>query len=117
VTDPPHGVVELLAETAERRQSAVIGTVVEGNELAWTADASGGDEALFQAGSLSKTVTAAVALELVGRDELELDREVRGTTLRDLLSHTAGANVPFYPGYPQGKPVPTLAQSLEGGKG
>lgn len=71
-------------------------------------------DSLFQAGSLSKTVTSAVALELVERGELELDGEVRGTTLRDLLGHTAGANVPFYPGYPQAEAVPTLAQSLDG---
>lgn len=68
----------------------------------------------FQAGSLSKTLTAALALELVERGELRLDSEIRGATLRELLGHTAGVNVPFYPGYPQGDPVPTLAQSLEG---
>ena len=45
---------------------------------------------LFQAGSLSKTVTAALALELVERGEFDLDSEIRGTTLRDLLGHTAG---------------------------
>ena len=84
--------------------------VIENCEVVSTTSA----DALFQAGSLSKTVTAALALELVERGELDLDSEVRGTTLRDLLGHTAGANVPFYPGYPQGDPVPTLAESLDG---
>lgn len=117
----------LLKQTVERRGSAVIGIAgIEGNEIAWTASAGGGDDALFQAGSLSKTVAAAAALELVQRGELDLDTDVSarlsswslpsgaGTTLRHLLGHTAGVNVPFCPGYPQGTPVPTLTQSLQG---
>lgn len=115
VEDPPPEIVRFLDRTVDRRPSAVIGAaVIEDNEIAWTAAAGGGDTALFQAGSLSKTVTAAVALELVERGDLDLDAEARGTTLRNLLGHTAGANVPFYPGYPQEESAPTLAQSLEG---
>lgn len=75
--------------------------------------ATSGDS-LFQAGLLSKSVTAALALALAERGDVDLDGEVRGTTLRDLLGHTAGANVTFCPGYAQGEPVPTLAQSLQG---
>ena len=83
---------------------------IQGFELVSTT----GADKLFQAGSLSKTVTAAIVLELVARGDLDLDAEVRGTTLRHLLGHTAGANVPFYPGYARGESVPTLAQSLDG---
>lgn len=101
--------------------------VVEGGEIAWTAAAGGGEETVFQAGSLSKSVTSAVALELAGRGALDLDADAgerlaswrlppgaHPTTLRDLLGHTAGANLPFYPGYAQGEPVPTLVESLAG---
>lgn len=113
--DPPPEIVRFLDRTVDRRPAAVIGAaVIESNEIAWTAAAGGGGTSAFQAGSLSKTVTAAVAVELAERGLLDLDAPTGGTTLRDLLGHTAGANVPFYPGYPQGQPAPTLAQSIEG---
>lgn len=111
----------------ERRGSAAIGIAgIEDGGIAWTAAAGGGADAFFQAGSLSKSVTAAVAMELVGRGELALDASVNdrlsswslpggaGASLRQLLDHTAGVNVPFYPGYPRDGPVPTLKQSLQG---
>jgi CubicO group peptidase (beta-lactamase class C family) len=122
---PPE--IERVLRTVERRGSATIGIAgIEDGAIAWTAGAGGGDDALFQAGSLSKSVTAAVVLELVRRGELDLDTDVderlsswspasgAAITLRHLLGHTAGVNVPFYPGYPQGAPVPSLLQSLEG---
>jgi CubicO group peptidase (beta-lactamase class C family) len=101
--------------------------VIERCEVAWTAAVGGGDDALFQAGSLSKTIASAVALELVQRGALDIDGDVSErltswplpvgpapVTLRDLLGHTSGANVPFYAGYQQAKAVPTLVQSLSG---
>jgi CubicO group peptidase (beta-lactamase class C family) len=128
VTDAPVEIVELMEQAVARRRSAMIGVAaIDSFEVAWLAAAGGDEDALFMAGSLSKTVTAAVALELVERQELDLDSAVgdqliswrmpaegSGTTLRDLLGHTSGANVPFYPGYPQSSDVPTLAQSLSG---
>jgi CubicO group peptidase (beta-lactamase class C family) len=127
VTGSPPEIDRILRRTVERRGSAVIGIAgVEGSAIAWSAAASGGDDALFQAGSLSKSVAAAVALELVQRGELDLDADVNdrlsswslppraSASLRDLLSHRAGVNVPFCPGYPQGAPAPSLMQSLEG---
>jgi len=100
---------------------------IEEFEVAWAAAGRADDATLFQAGSLSKSVTSAVALELVERGALDLDSgiggrlqslrlqvAVGGATLGDLLGHTSGANVPFYPGYPQDRPVPTLEQSLRG---
>ncbi|HKC77566.1 MAG TPA: serine hydrolase domain-containing protein [Gaiellaceae bacterium] len=129
MTAPPPAILQFLDGTVERRPSAAIGmATIEDNEVAWTAAAGKGADAVFQAGSLSKTVTAAVALELVGRGVLELDADVSAhlsswslppgseATLRSLLGHTAGVNVPFCPGYPQGAPAPTLAQSLRGAK-
>lgn len=116
-----------LNRAVERSGSAVIGAAgVEGGEVAWSSAVGGGEDALFQAGSLSKTATAAVALELVQRGALDLDADVNerlsswtlplgaGATLRRLLGHTAGVNVPFCPGYQQGAAVPTLTQSLQG---
>lgn len=112
---------------AAKGRAGVLGVVaIEEFAVAWTASAGAADDALFQAGSLSKSVTSAVALELVRRGELELDADIGerlvswrlpaagSVTLRELLGHTAGANVPFYPGYPQGEPVPTVTQSLDG---
>ena len=117
----------LLDSAVDRSGSAVIGVAgVEDGEIAWSSAVGGGESALFQAGSLSKTVTAAVVLELAHRGVLNLDSDVNkrlsswtlpsasGASLRQLLSHTAGVNVPFCPGYAQGAPVPTLAQSLQG---
>jgi len=120
--------IERLLESAVARSgSAVIGVAgVEGGEVAWSSAVGGGASASFQAGSLAKTVTAAVVLELVHRGVLDLDADVNtrlsswtlpsgsGASLRQLLSHTAGVNVPFCPGYPQDGPVPTLTQSLQG---
>jgi CubicO group peptidase (beta-lactamase class C family) len=123
VIEPPQEVVRFL----ERRAGVIGLAAIRDCEVAWATGAGGGDDAVFQAGSLSKTVTAATALELVERGELELDvnvderlsawhfpPETAETTLRQLLGHTAGVNVPFYPGYKQGSAVPTLAQSLGG---
>lgn len=86
---------------------------------------------LFQAGSISKAITAVAALRSVERGMLALDEDVgrwltswkvptprvsgaRPVTLRALLSHGAGFNVPSFPGYAIGEPVPTLQQVLLG---
>lgn len=88
-------------------------------------------DTLFQAGSISKPVTAVGALQLVEDGRLSLDGDVNdrlkswkvpanrhtehaAVTLRELLSHTAGVNVHGFPGYAAGKPVPTLLQVLDG---
>ena len=60
------------------------------------ADSPGGE--LFQAGSISKAVTALVALLLVDDGVLDLGAETDGATLRQLLSHTSGAGLEFFPG-------------------
>ncbi len=87
--------------------------------------------ALFQAASISKPVTALGALSLVQRGALSLDGDVNGplrswklpqnelthghpVSLRRILSHTAGLNVSGFPGYPPGSELPTLPQILDG---
>lgn len=88
-------------------------------------------ETLFEAGSISKAVTAIAALRLVQAGKLDLDEDVnkrlvswkvpeneftrRGkVTLRRLLSHDAGVGVPTFIGYVAGERVPTLVQVLDG---
>jgi len=88
---------------------------------------------IFQAGSISKPVTAMAVLHLVQSGRLNLDTDVnqylttwkvpensftaqKKVTLRGLLSHTAGVTVHGFPGYASGDPVPTLVQVLNGEK-
>jgi CubicO group peptidase (beta-lactamase class C family) len=88
-------------------------------------------QTLFQAGSLSKTVTAVAALRLVEKGRLQLDGDVRPAlkswalrdsplllgapvTLRRLLNHTAGLNGIGGKGYSRGAMLPTLIEILDG---
>jgi CubicO group peptidase (beta-lactamase class C family) len=90
-------------------------------------------ETLFQAASVSKSVTAFAALRLVQQGKLNLDEDVNRklaswkvpeneftrnekVTLRRLLSHTAGLNVASVGGYLADEPLPTTVQILEGQK-
>jgi CubicO group peptidase (beta-lactamase class C family) len=97
---------------------------------------AGSDEAvtertLFQAASLSKPVTALAALRWVQQGKLSLDADVNDQlrswkvpdseftrqthpTVRQILSHTAGFNLPGFPGYAADKPVPDLLEVLNG---
>ena len=86
---------------------------------------------LFQAGSISKPVSAMGALVLVEDGKLKLDADINGylkswkvpgnehtaktpVTLEELLSHTAGLTVHGFPGYAAGAPLPTVPQVLDG---
>ncbi|HUI63710.1 MAG TPA: serine hydrolase domain-containing protein, partial [Bacteroidota bacterium] len=88
-------------------------------------------ETIFQAGSISKSVTAMAALKLAELGELSLDQDVNGilktwklpesalssqnkVTLTRLLSHSAGTTVHGFPGYEEGQPLPTIVQILDG---
>jgi CubicO group peptidase (beta-lactamase class C family) len=87
-------------------------------------------DSLFQAGSISKAVTSVSVHELVAEGRVLLDSPVNDVmdgwslqdhdgnpsraTFRQLLAHTAGANVPGFPGYPVGAAVPKLDDILEG---
>jgi CubicO group peptidase (beta-lactamase class C family) len=88
-------------------------------------------ETMFQAGSISKPVSAMAAMKLVQDGTLNLDEDVNArlkawrvpdnaldatekVTLRRLLSHTAGLTVHGFQGYVRGTPIPTLPQILNG---
>jgi CubicO group peptidase (beta-lactamase class C family) len=88
-------------------------------------------DTLFQAGSISKPVTAMAALHFVEAGRWSLDEEINNrlvswkmpsndlqkdqkVTLRRLLSHNAGTTVHGFPGYAIGTPVPTIVQVLNG---
>jgi len=120
--------------------------LVNQKEVAWAkgygvCEAGGNEpvtpETIFQAASISKPVTAMVALRLVDRGVLDLDADVndvlrswkvpksrltkpqadgscRAVTLRGLLSHSAGMSVRGYPGYTTGEALPSRVQILNG---
>jgi CubicO group peptidase (beta-lactamase class C family) len=84
-------------------------------------------DTLFQAGSISKSVTAIGALRLVEKGVLGLDKDVRHyakswqydsahgiVTLRQFLGHTAGTTVAGMKGYEPSAQLPTLTQILAG---
>ena len=88
-------------------------------------------DSLFQAGSISKVVTAVGALHYVEQEMIDLDENVNDkleswqvpeneltthskVTLRRLLSHTAGVNQGLNRGYAPGEEIPTLLQALDG---
>jgi CubicO group peptidase (beta-lactamase class C family) len=90
-------------------------------------------ETLFQAGSISKPLTAMAALKLVEQGKLSLDADIntyltswklpadavtggKPVTLRELMTHTAGISVHGFPGYATTDKVPTLVQVLNGEK-
>ncbi|HEX8115930.1 MAG TPA: serine hydrolase, partial [Pyrinomonadaceae bacterium] len=89
------------------------------------------ERTLFQAGSISKPVTAMAALKKVEQGRLSLDEDVnlkltswklpeneftkrKKVTLANLLSHTAGLTVHGFPGYAAGERLPTVPQVLDG---
>jgi CubicO group peptidase (beta-lactamase class C family) len=91
------------------------------------------EHTLFQAASISKPITAFGALILVQQGKISLDDDVNlylkrwkvpeneftkteKVTLRRLLSHTAGTNVPGFFGYSAQTPIPSVEDVLEGKK-
>ncbi|WP_342377213.1 serine hydrolase [Myxococcus stipitatus] len=114
--------------------------VFEGNSLRWAKSygvtRAGGSEpvtleTLFQAGSISKPMTALAVAHHAQQGRWSLDEDVNGklvswkvpdspftrkekVTLRRLLSHSAGLPMHGFDGYASGAPVPTLLESLEG---
>ena len=86
---------------------------------------------LFQAASVSKPVSAVVALRLVDKGELSLDEDInhklkswkvptteftknKGITLRQLLSHSAGLPMHGVPEFEPDAEIPSLIQILDG---
>jgi CubicO group peptidase (beta-lactamase class C family) len=90
-------------------------------------------ETLFQAASISKSISALAVLRLVQDGKLNLDEDVNvklkgwkvpdsdftkeeKVTLRRILSHSAGLTVAGFPGYLAGEPLPKITQILDGEK-
>jgi len=88
-------------------------------------------DTLFQAASISKPVAALAALKLVEQGKLKLDVDVNQylkgwkvegsqltkenpVTLRHLLTHNSGINVPGFPGYATGSKLPSTIDILSG---
>lgn len=110
-------------DSAGRLETAVFGEVTPGG----TALTS---ETMFQAGSVSKPVTALGILRLVDQGLVDLDTDVNDIltswkvpavdgwqpvlTLRRLLTHTAGLTVHGFGGYAHDAAVPTVPQLLSG---
>jgi CubicO group peptidase (beta-lactamase class C family) len=106
--------------------------LIQDGSVAWSGNfGTASSNAIYQAASLSKLVSAVAALRLVERGALSLDRNVNNdltgwrvaenemtrdhpVTLRGLLSMTAGVGVPGYVGYEPGAPLPSLSQILDG---
>ncbi len=119
--------------------SAVSIAVIHGGALEWakaygiidTAGHPANLRTLFQAASISKSVTALAALAMVEDGRLSLNDDVESylkswripdntfaisekVTLARLLSHCAGLPSGGYDGYETGEQVPTLLQILNG---
>jgi len=115
--------------------------VIDNGKLAWAkgygkiGNANGAVEinehTLFQAASISKSLTAFGAMLLVQQGKIHLDDDVNiylrswqvpeneytsieKVTLRRLLSHSAGTNVPGFPGYSIDTPLPSTKEILDG---
>lgn len=88
-------------------------------------------ETRFQAASISKPVTAMIALKKVAEGKIALDEDINNklvswklpdnqftarkkVTLAHLLSHTGGLTVHGFPGYEVGKKLPTVPEILDG---
>ncbi|MDW7759961.1 MAG: serine hydrolase domain-containing protein [Acidobacteriota bacterium] len=110
--------------------------VMDENALAWsrTYGYKNGEnfdpvtpDTMFQAGALSRPVTAAAVLRAVDENRLALSDDIRlhlrswrlppgvpDLTLRGLLSQSDGLLLQVFPGYPPDGPIPSLLQILNG---
>lgn len=106
--------------------------VIRDGELDWAAAyGKGADtETQFQAASLSKLVAAVGIVALAAERGISLDDDISADlqgidlamvnpeglpiTLRGLLSHTNGATVHGFPGYPAGEDIPSTADVIMG---
>ncbi|MBS0349568.1 MAG: beta-lactamase family protein [Proteobacteria bacterium] len=88
-------------------------------------------DTLFQAGSISKPVTAMAALRAVKDQKITLEKNInqylrswqlpenkwtaiQPVTLRELLNHSAGITVHGFVGYAKNQPLPSLIEVLNG---
>lgn len=145
-TDTESRVAQIVADTSleqimmDNHVPGVSIAVISNGEIEWACGfgvtEAGGDqpitpETLYQAASISKTISAVGALTLVQEGRIALDTNVNEyltswhvpendftaqqlVTLERLLSHTAGITVNGFPGYEAGVPMPSLIQVLNG---
>lgn len=131
--------LDLRAQMAKYQVPAVSVAVIRNGKIAWARGYGRQSEngapvdsrTLFQAASLSKSLTGMAALRLVQDGVLSLDAPVgtalkswslpgnrftaqQAVTLRGLLSHTAGVTGHGFYGYAAGAVVPSLVQVLDG---
>lgn len=104
--------------------------IINDGQLEWAAEYGAGAPKVFQIASISKSITALTILKIAQEKGLDLNAPVNTylrswkiegefadqVTIRGLLSHTAGINVPGFDGYPKGEALPTLIQILKGEK-
>lgn len=140
VKGAPEQKMSLAERMAFYQVPAVSIAVIDNGRIAWARAYGEADvashrkataETLFQAGSISKSLTAIGALRLVEQGKLALDGDgnrqltswkipqndytrSNAVTLRMLLNHSAGMTVHGYSGYAQGQAVPSLLQVLDG---
>jgi CubicO group peptidase (beta-lactamase class C family) len=130
-----------LAERMRHHRVEGVGVaLIRDYQIAWEATAGLADreqgrkstlETLFQAGSISKPVAAAMLLREVQKGRFRLDADVstylrswklpaneltarEKVTLERILSHGAGLTVHGFPGYAAGQPIPSVPQVLDG---
>lgn len=121
MTSLPRGLSRALGKIvagSEGLVPAVSLAYAQGEEIV-TAGWGAEPETLFQAASISKPVTALLALRLVADGELSLDGDNATPldpriTLRLLLSHGAALSVFGFPGYERDAPLPSLQEILDG---
>jgi CubicO group peptidase (beta-lactamase class C family) len=130
----------LLERMRQLHVTGVSIAVFSGGKIEWTkaygyADKErgilAGPDTLFQAGSISKPVTALAALQLADKGALDLDANVNDklkswhlpdneftvvhkVTVRNILNHSAGTTVWGFPGYARTDKVPSLIDVLDG---
>ncbi|MEL7054844.1 MAG: serine hydrolase domain-containing protein [Pseudomonadota bacterium] len=106
--------------------------IARNGEIEWAAGYGEGIDAdtLFQAASLSKAVAAAGIITFAAEEGVSLDEDLtprmssldlaamnqsgKPVTLRGLLSHTNGASVSGFPGYPPADALPSNLQVIQG---
>jgi CubicO group peptidase (beta-lactamase class C family) len=113
------------------RVPSVSVAVADRGRIAWVRAFGAAPRTLFQAGSISKTITATATLRLVEQGKLSLDANVNDylrswrvpdneftstekVTLRRILSHSAGLSGHTVCNYRDSDGTPTLPQVLDG---
>ena len=135
-----HSPVSLAMRMSQLNVNAVSIAVVRDRKLDWARAYGFADkerkiaarpDTLFQAGSISKPLTALAALRRIDAFQLDLDRNVNiylkswklpdneftsihKVTVRNILNHTAGLTVWGFPGYSRDTKIPTTVEVLDG---